>query len=230
MDAEIWDEDRWEEFLQETDRQLERYMSILFLFLKDDPPAGEPGSAKRKDWEGRLRVYLLSHGMRPDASGPRQWGEALEDDDGDGQPPEDHFVFFEMEEAESAASSLERIALYDDAHRLATRVLRWSNTLPGVLKDSTFVQFCSHVTTIPANIAKGHGIGYEMEMIGGNIACAKRALDAANTALDLLREMKEAAYMRDDVYRPLYEDLFHVRNDLGIRVQELRARFDLGVD
>lgn len=227
MDGEIWDEEQWEAFLKETDRHLERYMTLLFRFMSEDPPVGEMGSSARSAWKDRLQVYLASNGIHTDEHFPPPWDETedLDAPGGDGQSP-----FFEPEEAEDGASTLERLHVYRTSHRLASRVLTWSNTLPGRLKDSTLVQFCSHVTQIPANLAKGHGIGYEMDMIGGNIACSKRALAAANSGLDLLREMKRVEYMNDVLYKSLYEDLFHIRNDIGVYVQELRARFNLGVD
>src|SRR5690625_7846226 len=45
------------------------------------------------------------------------------------------------------------------------------------------------------NIAKGHAIGYERESIGGNLACAKRGLRAANEALDSLHVLHERAVL-----------------------------------
>ncbi len=227
MEGEFWDEERWEAFLKETDRHVERYMTLLFRFMSEDPPVGRAGSSARQAWERRLRVYLLSNGIHPDDDLPRHWDES---EDPETTSTDDQTAFFASASLDDAVSNLERLPVYRASHRLTSRVLSWSNTLPGPLKDSTLVQFCSHVTQIPANVAKGHGIGYEMDMIGGNIACSKRALAAANAALDLLTEMKGVDYMTDDLYLSFYEDLFHVRNDIGVYVQELRARFNLGVD
>ena len=77
---------------------------------------------------------------------------------------------------------------------------------------------------------KGHSLGYDKETLGGNIACAKRSLSAANGALRLMREMKTASYMTEATYQDLYERTFELRNNIGIYVQELRRRFDLGLD
>lgn len=227
MEGEIWDEERWEAFLKENDRHLERYMNLLFRFMSEHPPLGEAGSAARQEWEDQLRAYLLSNGIRTDDVFPREW-----DDPEDSEPSShgDRTAYLDHGEPDDDVSSLDRLPVYRAAHRLAARVLKWSNTLPGHVKDSTLVQFCSHVTQIPANLAKGHGIGYEIDMIGGNIACSKRALASANDALELLREMKSEDYLDERLYRSVYEEAFHVRNDIGVHVQELRARFDLGVD
>src|SRR5690606_20628579 len=122
------------------------------------------------------------------------------------------------------------LPIYRQAFDLATEVLDWSHTLPGAMKDSTLVQLCSHLMQIPADVAKGHGIGYEQDMIGGNIACVKRALADANAALDLLAESRDAPYMEGRRYARFYEAVFELRNALGIYVQDLRDRFDLGID
>ena len=69
-------------------------------------------------------------------------------------------------------------------------------------------------------------MGYEREMLGGNIACAKRGLKAANDALGWLKEMKGARFLSQPQYMHFYEQTFEVRNNLGIYVQDLRGRFD----
>lgn len=226
MDGDIWDEERWEAFLEENDRKVEHYTLLLFRFMSANPPPGEKGSLARQTWERELRDFLLSNGLSPDDALPRllsgEWPEA------DEEPPGESFL--QEEDSEDALDDVRNIHVYTDAQQLATRALGWSNRLPGRVKDSTLVQFCSQIVQIPANLAKGHGIGYEMEMLGGNIACAKRALAAANDALELLREIREAPYMDGETYRAFYEECFEVRNQVGIYVQELRRRFDLGID
>lgn len=231
MDGEIWDEERWEAFLKEHDRRIDRYMALLFRFMAENPPAGEEGSDARRLWEHDLRQFLISNGISPDDALPRMLsGEWTDEDEEDVLFFEAEQSYLEAEERDEELHSVRNIPIYREAHRLSVRVLRWSNSLPGRVKDSTLVQFCAHVTQIPANIAKGHGIGLELEMIGGNIACAKRALTAANAALELLRELKTSHYMDPQLYRSLYEEAYELRNRVGIYVQELRRRFDLGIE
>ena len=229
MDGEIWDEERWEAFLEENDRRVEHYMLILFRFMSENPPPGADSDADRQGWERELREYLLSNGLSPDEALPRALSGTWNDDE-DEQAEDIEQPILQAEPSDDALGDVNRIPVYLNAQRIASRALKWSNRLPGRVKDSTLVQFCSHVVQIPSNLAKGHGIGYEMEMLGGNIACAKRALASANAALDLLLEMKSASYMERDLYRSFYEDCYEVRNQIGIYVQELRGRFNLGVD
>lgn len=228
MDGEIWDEERWEAFLEENDRRIEHYTMLLFRFMSTNPPRGDHGSLTREEWEGELREFLLSNGVSPDDVLPRLLSGGRSEDDDEGGDTEGPFV--DGVEHDDALHDVRNVPVFANAQRLASRALKWSNRLPGHVKDSTLVQFCSHVVQIPSNLAKGHGIGYEMEMLGGNTACAKRALRSANAALDLLRELKSAQYMEADRYRSFYEECFELRNQIGIYVQDLRGRFDLGVD
>lgn len=231
MDGEIWDEDRWEAFLREHDRRIDRYMGLLFRFMTENPPPGDENSAVRRAWEEDLREYLISNGISPDDALPRMLsGEWIDEEEDDLVYFEAEQSYLDLEERDEELHDVRNMPIYRTSQLLSARVLRWSNSLPGHVKDSTLVQFCSHVTQIPANIAKGHGIGLEMEMIGGNIACAKRALIAANSALDLLREVKASGYMEAKLYHSLYEETYELRNQVGIYVQELRRRFDLGIE
>lgn len=224
---EIWDEDRWEAFLRENDKRIDRYMDLLFTFMNDNPPPDLEDTAAREGWEQALRDFLRSNGLRQD--------DAFLDLFAEPDPEEDADWLLGAADQDEAAwqddfDDFRNMPLYKQAFGLATSVLEWSNQLPGDVKNSTLVQFCSNITQVPANIAKGHGIGYEQDTIGGNIACVKRALTAANAALDLLRELKPEPFVEGRWYRSSYEQLFEVRNAVGLYVQELRHRFNLGID
>lgn len=223
-DDEVWDEERWEAFLRENDRRLARYMELLFGFISDNPPPERRNAEAFRGWEEALRRFLSSKGFAPDDVFPR-FLEGEGDDAGD-------MSTLPLDEPDNGGrlDPFRTRAVYGRASDLADDVLEWSNALPARSKDSTFVHFCSHVTQIPGHLAKGHGIGYEKDTLGGNIACAKRGLAAANEALSLLRSMKTAAFLPEETYLRFYERLFELRNMLGIYVQDLRGRFDLGID
>ena len=229
MEEEIWDEHRWESFLRENDRRVDRYMADLYLFLERNPQPDPRAEDDLLLWKAKLRTFMEARG----------WADPelpLQDE------PDDEFdeAPLDLDDLVSAASffsdpevdvdGVHQIPVYNRAVALGTSVLAWANVIPGDVKDSTLVQFCSHVMQIAANLAKGHGIGYEQDMIGGNIACVKRGLGAANTALSLLHEMRDASYIDQAMYARLYEDTFEVRNEVGLYVQDLRRRFDLGID
>lgn len=229
MEEEIWDEHRWEAFLRENDRRIDRYMNDLYQFLERNPHPDSSDEGAVRRWKAQLRAFMEARGWSEPELSLEEEAEFQTDDPPLGLDELVSAVSL-FSDPESEDEGLRSIPVYNRAVTLGSAVLAWANRLPGDLKDSTLVQFCSHVMQIAANVVKGHGIGYEQEMIGGNIACVKRSLGSANMALSLLKEMREAAYMDDATYRRLYEDAFEVRNEVGLYVQELRHRFDLGID
>jgi len=238
---EPWDENQWEAFLRENDKRVDRYMELLHDFLQTHPRPTRDEPERLATWKDDLRAFIDEKGWtRDDLALPFIW---LEDaDDADENPlfrfddtfDEDAFfddgLFDEDFDDDFSLDSLERLPIYQEAFALTSRVMDWSDEVPGGVKGSTLVQFCANVMQIPAKVAEGHAIGYERDMLGGNIACVKRALAAANAALGLLRQLKHEPYMTPATYRVLYEDTYELRNALGIYVQELRARFNLGID
>lgn len=203
---------------------------------EDYPYDGEAWDEER--WEAFLRdndqrvdryvdlfFHFFSDLPAPDPEEPPPAAKRNPPDDL-GDPLGDELFFDE----EDPADDFRALPIYQQAFRLGTDVLDWANGLAGHVKDSTLVHFCAHAMQIAANIARGHGIGRDRDGLGGNIACAKRGLHDANAALDLLHQMKSAAYMDAPTYRRLYEETFETRNAVGLYIQDLRARFDLGID
>lgn len=225
---DVWDEYQWEAYLRDSDALVDRYMDLLFGFLADHPVPRQDDGKARKKWQTRLQRYLESKGWSANELPLAYLSQDLDVD----EKPKEWLSLdaFEDEPEVEINDSFHELPVYQQSFALATEVMNWANALPGQQKDSTLVQFCNELMIIPSNIAKGHGIGYDREMLGGNIACIKRALNAANTALIVLRDMKGAAYMDCYRYVRFYEKTYEVRNALGLYVQELRRRFELGVD
>jgi four helix bundle protein len=227
-DDEIWDEDRWEAFLRETDRRMDRRLQLFYRFSAEFPRPATVDETAHRQWIEKLRQYFVENGFGADDGFIRMF-EPISDED----VPEwmlDSSAVDAYEADDDEPPTFESLEVYDQAMTLAADVLRWTNALPIDDKDSTLVHFCAAVTQIPANLAKGSAFGTEREMIGGFIACTKRALGNANEGLDHLRDLRSAAYMDDSAYHRLYERLFEVRNAVALYVQELRERFDLGID
>lgn len=228
-DDEIWDEHRWEDFLSENDRQIDRRLTLYYAYLARHPRPEDGQKPDAQSWFRGLQRYFAENGLREDDAFLRLF---LPDDDETPAPVWPHHgdADVDSEEPTDDPESLDDLNVYKTALDLSVDLLRWSDDLPITDKDSTFVQFCTSVTQIPTNIAKGHGMGFERDMIGGNIACTKRGLQSANEALDLLTNLKKEPFFDDSTYFTLYERLFEIRNQLGIYVQALRERFDLGID
>jgi hypothetical protein len=226
---EIWDEHRWEHFLQENDRRIDRFMTDLYDFMRRQPPPDDGDPEAVQCWKQELQVFLEEKGWDRLGYLPVNLDDSLDELTGGGLLDFSDFLLDEEPEDDSLQEFLS-IPVYQNAFRLGTTVLNWANALPGSVKDSVLVQYCSGIMEIAANISKGHSIGYEQETIGGNIACVKRSLAAANNSLEVLQEMKEAPYMHPRKYNQLYEQTFELRNSIALYIQDLRDRFNLGVD
>lgn len=230
-DDDAWDEEQWEQYLKENDRRTDRYMQLMDRFIHEYPRPEDPAAIDA--WKAEVRAFIESKGWtRDDIVLPFLW---LEEDDAD-EPEEEQQTW--IDETSAAADEADpddrvdfrHLPVYHQAFEAVTVVLDWADTIEGEDKNSTLVHFCAHLMQVPAKIARGSAYGYERDTIGGNIACLKRSLREANEALDLLRLMKTEAYMDATTYRHLYEQVYEVRNGVALYVQELRERFDLGID
>lgn len=124
--------------------------------------------------------------------------------------------------------SIDNLAVYNQAHSFGAHILMRS---AGVVLDDAenrelFNLFVSDVLQISAKITAGYSLGFEVDMLGGNIAYCKRGLQAANRALYTLQLLKKHCVEFGEVeYRQLHADLTSIRNDLGIYIQDLRELF-----
>ena len=192
---------------------------------------GPPDDASPEEeaaWKARLEAYLRRRtGFEGSVDDLPVWEhepEDVEPEDAEGEGWKSGLTVFPEEQ------SVDDLPVYRSARALATAVLRWSEPIPSNVKDGDFVQFCSNALQIAAKVSGGHAVGYERDMLGGNIAYVKRGLAAANAALEALRSLRDAPYMRAADYRRLYEATYEVRNAVALHVLRLRERFERGVE
>ena len=226
---EVWDEDDWEDFLRENDRRLDRFMALLTEFMNryPPPPEGSPSDTETA-WKRRLEAFMRRHtGFEGSADELPIWEEEQdreEDEDATGEAWKVGLADFPEQQP------IEELPVYQAARTLADHVTRWSESIPTEAKDSGFVQFCTHILEIPARLSGGHAVGYERDVLGGNIAYVKRALATANAALEALQRLRDARHMTEPAYRRLYEATYEVRNAVALHVLRLRERFESGTD
>ncbi len=132
-------------------------------------------------------------------------------------------------DASDEADEVEVLDAYRYSRTFAEGALRIVELLPETARDSAAVDFLSNVMIIPAAIAAGSLIGNDLDELGGNIACCKRALASANLAIGALREMKEKQIVGGSTYASLVRDAVEVRDLIAIHILDLREKFRLGV-
>jgi len=226
---EPWDEHEWEDFLRENDRRVDHFMALLAAFMNRYPPPPESASAKEEAaWKAHLEAYIR---RRTGYEGSVDDLPVWEQEFGDAEPEDAEGEGWKVGLAAfPERQSVEELPVYQLARALATTVLRWSEPVPADAKDGDFVLFCSNALQIAAKVSGGHAVGYERDMLGGNIAYVKRGLVAANAALDALRTLRHASYMRPEDYHRLFEATYEVRNAVALHVLRLRERFERGTD
>jgi hypothetical protein len=223
-DPEIWDEYRWEEFMQESDKRKEKYSRLLDKYW--DHPDRDIIVAKEMGWD-----WLV------DALEAEKRGEIPEDDD-----PDDEFFYDEIEEGEewkqdtgyssSKRKDYHNLPVYQKAFRYGIDAHNLVKNLPEEVKEEgkeVLSAFVGSSMTASAKIAGGFGMGFDMHSLGGNIANCKRGLAAANRALNALQVMREKDFIGQEVYIDFYRKGKEVRDDLAVYIIELRERFERGV-
>lgn len=225
---EIWDEHQWEDFLRESDRRTDLYMRYWDEYVRRTPPPPEDAPPERHEaWERGLHAYLV---RKMGWNGNEDLPLWLEDFDAEPEDEEGEAWKVGLGDAYPEAQDVHGLPLYQRAFAFGSAVMDWAETVPEDAKDTVFVDFCSNALQVGAKVAGGHGMGYELDALGGNIAITKRGLRAANRALAALRQLRAEPFMDEAVYRRLYEQTYEVRNAVGLHVQHLRERFERRTD
>lgn len=249
----IWNEQRWESHLNEIEKRSEQ----LRKFITSDPKGNTPRwlilLQESVDEFDAVEAFIEEELLLDDAYFPEdedEWEDdedEFEDDDFFFQ--EGMFPFYEDDDLDeddfdygeewkelsddftfSNYGSIENLKIYREARALAVDVLKWAETIPENLQTKQVHEFVNNMLKITAKLAGGYSFGFEQDVLGGNIVYTKKALFSANNALGYLQNMKKEPFIVQAVYLKFHGRLFEVRNDIGIYLQELRERFDIGME
>jgi len=243
FDNEPWDEHQWEAHIDEIERK--RIQLRKFIASNADPEtprwveilqqSSDEYDAVDSFIEEELALeeaYFPDHEEEDD-----DWDDDLDDfeDDfflsDDFEDLEDPFEDFSdgdewkalsSDYAMSDEGSIENLGIYRQAHNLSVGILKWMNTLTPKSRSIAHNQFVGQTLQIGAKIAAGYSFGFDTNLVGGNLAYNKKALNLANNGLALLQRIKNAPSTDSDHYFYFHEQLFNLRNDIGVYVQELR--------
>lgn len=242
----IWDEHQWEAHLNE----IEKKSVHLRKFIASDQSGNYPRwltlLQENGDELDAVDAFIEEELQIDEAYFPGEDDEELDDDWDDEM--EDLFLdefeedfFFDDEDdfdageewkelsedfAMSDNGSIDTLDVYNDSRTLAATILQWAETINPKSLTSDCNEFIGNVLKIGAKIAGGYSFGFERDFLGGNIAYTKKALYCANDALNILqRDLKGTRFLTRKQYYYFHEQLFTLRNNIGIYIQELRDRF-----
>jgi len=250
FEGEVWDEHQWEAHLNEIEKQNTKLQKFIAPDSSDRAPrwlhlireSNSTFDAVDAFIEEELR-FDDPYFMDDDDDLPADWEDELDDSLWDEWEENDLFWddeedFDEGEEwkkmsesfARSNNGSIEMLDIYNHSRELAAAILQWAESINPQKLPASGNDFIGNVLKIGAKIAGGYSFGFEHEFLGGNIAYTKKALYCANDALTLLqRELKRTGLLDNKSYYHFHGQLFELRNNIGIYIQELREEFYNGI-
>ncbi len=203
--------------MKEQDKKVDRYMELLYRY--HDDPNQDKIIAREMGW-----TWLLEE-MKEMEENPSSLSEDEEIEEG-----ESWKAAAGIDEKPFEWEGFENLPVYQLCHHFALTAMRFVDQLPeSVRENSSVVDFVSNAMIAGAKIAGGAGIGDDLEELGGNIACCKRGLAAANLAIVSLREMKEKQIVGGKTYFDLMNEATEARNAIAIHILELREKFQKGI-
>lgn len=203
---EVWDEYVWERFLQQQDRNAEKYFQLLEKYMND--PDCDEIIAEEMGWN--------------------VFSEACEDTEEvmDFLTEANEFlcedIIEEVEDCDTEFEQFTQSSVYEDTLKLH----RWVNSLlekrSDLHENPEAIRFAARSAVCGAKLAAAL-CGTENSEIGMTIAYLKRALKAANDALDALHKLAESGEIdgrRASFGRRL---VFKIRDKIVDYMQHYRA-------
>ncbi len=196
---EAWDEYVWERFLQEQDRNTEKYFKLLETYM--DHPNRDEIIAEEMGWS----VFEVAE-------------EAFESDE---DPAPTEFVLEDEIDGDEEFEQFTRSPVYADTLRLHKWINRLFDSREDLREHPEAVRFATRSAICGAKLAAAL-CGEDTTEIGMTIAYLKRALKAANDALDAAQNLAETGVLdrrRANHGRRL---VFSIRNRVVDHMREYR--------
>lgn len=203
---EIWDEYQWERFLQQQDRNTEKYFGLLEKYL--DHPDRDNIIAKEMGWE--------SFDEERDA----EWDEVAE------SLCEEEMSLSRQEPdcQEGDFEEFARSPIYQDTLKLHTWINSWLDREQALKDHPEAIRLATRSAVCGAKLAAAL-CGDDCTELGMTIAYLKRGLKAANDALDAAARLAEEKKMAVRQRATLNKLLFRVRDRIVDLMSEYRAEW-----
>lgn len=194
FDGDVWDEEQWEFFMQEADRRAEEYLKKIEDELL----------SKKESLDGEEEGYRSPDERSSEEEQWKQGGDGWCDGDG--------------------KDSFRHLPVWRTTYGFACEVQRFVEGLRDTgEKKREMQELAENSLAIPAKIAGGHGMGYDREVLEGNIAYCKRALKAAEQCAEALERIRIKENPTPEMLN-LYGYSLRVRNEVRAWIEELRRK------
>jgi len=245
-DERPWTEAEWAKFMKEGDVRAARYGELLETF-RDDPDCHEK-VAREMGWD----VDDADDADEEDYDFAKETGDLDVDDRFDdalselesaldGEEPKD-----EDEGEDEGADADEEATPHDkrspfeedpdiavipayaaarDCGRTVDRILKpWMSQDESADLDERIPEVWTGIHVAAAKISGGHAMGYEDEVLCGNIVCNTIALQSVETCIKNAIELAHENILPQDSVDELLPELRSVQQIIAARVEELRQR------
>jgi hypothetical protein len=203
---EIWDEYQWERFLQQQDRNTEKYFGLLEKYL--DHPDRDNIIAKEMGWESF------------DEDRDAEWDEVAE------SLCEEEMSLSRQEPdcQEGDFEEFARSPIYQDTLKLHTWINSWLDREQALKDHPEAIRLATRSAVCGAKLAAAL-CGDDCTELGMTIAYLKRGLKAANDALDAAARLAEEKKMAVRQRATVNKLLFRVRDRIVDLMSEYRAEW-----
>lgn len=213
-----WSEEEWEKRLRENESLINQYEKVF----QENPD---------RRWDDPADLYFKVHyglDLGEDLKFPEDSGEVSKDSQNSVDLPGRKSKSDEEEIATEEAAlhdELDQISAYHLAFDFALAVMDYLKIDHGEKgpEDSLKQEFAHHAMRIAADIAGGHGLGYEDETLCGNIVKNRWALQHAREAEHVVRKMLSQHPGSPELLKFL-SSLDRIREELTKRIADLRSR------
>lgn len=200
--GDVWDEYQWERFLQEQDRNTEKYFGLLEQFV--DHPDRDGLIAREMGWDSCAddsEIEEIADLMR---------GQDLDEAD--------------EEAGEGEFDKFTKSPIYADTLRLHRWISRWIDSDDRLKDHPEAVRFATRSAVCGAKLAAAL-CGDDIAEIGMTIAYLKRALKASNDALDAAAKLVESGLLDKRRAAVAKRYVFKIRNRVVDLMSEFRAEW-----
>lgn len=200
-EGEVWDEYKWERFLQEQDRTAERYFELLEKYM--DHPNRDELIAKEMGWD----THTDDAGFEEEAGLLCEQVVEEADDEGDEQ-----FEAFSQSD------------VYKDTLSLHKWINKWIESNDALREHPEAIKLATRSAVCGAKLAAAL-CGEDTAELGMTIAYLKRALKAANDSLDAAARLGELSLLAPRQLGTVRRMIFRIRDRVVSLMSDYRTEW-----
>jgi hypothetical protein len=225
-----WTEEQWEKMMRESDLRAARFGELLETLM--DHPNRDVVVAREMGWEELADALEQNPHTEDEKIGPDMpMADELDEDAAVGNDVDDLDIEA-AHEAENRREGLHLIPAFVVCERAAHAVMDalkpFDTTKARRNMDEPTQEFLGEafigIQISCAKISGGHAMGYEDDVLCGNIVNNKRALEGARQSVRAFEALKAKKALPDEMVDKLMPMLKEAEAAIEARIEELRAK------